>query len=45
MNINPFAVMWICIFTLKVFGLIGWSWWIVAPFALLSAFELATSRK
>lgn len=45
MNINPFAVMWICIFTLKVCGLIGLSWWIVAPMALLSALELATSRK
>lgn len=45
MNINPFAVMWICIFTLKVCGLIGLTWWIVAPCALLSAFELATSGK
>lgn len=45
MNMNPFNVMWICIFVLKAFGLIGWSWWIVAPFALLSAFELAASGK
>lgn len=45
MNINPFAVMWICIFTLKVCDLISLTWWIVAPFALLSALELATYRK
>ena len=45
MNINPFAVMWICIFTLKVCGLIGLTWWIVAPMALLSAYELWTPRK
>lgn len=45
MNVNPFAVMWICIFTLKVFGLTDMSWWFVVPFALLSAFELATYRK
>lgn len=45
MNINPFAVMWICIFTLKVCGLISLTWWVVAPMAVLSAYELATSRK
>lgn len=45
MNVSPFAVMWICVFTLKAFGLIGWSWWIVAPLALLSAIDLMTYRK
>ena len=45
MNINPFAVMWICIFTLKVCGLIDLTWWLVAPCALLSAIELSTHRK
>lgn len=34
---NPFAVVWLCIFTLKLFGLIDLTWWIVAPGALLSA--------
>lgn len=45
MNVNPFAVAWICIFVLKVFGLINLTWWIVLPFGLMSAFELATYRK
>ena len=45
MNINPVAVMWICIFTLKVCDLISVTWWVVAPMALLSALELATSGK
>ena len=45
MNINPFAVMWICIFTLKVCGLISLTWWIVAPMTLLSAIDLMMCRK
>lgn len=45
MNINPFAVMWICIFTLKVFGLIDMSWWIVAPFAIMAALSMMAERK
>lgn len=45
MNVNPFAVVRLCIFTLKLFGLIGWSWWFVAPMALLSTIELMTYRK
>lgn len=45
MNINPFAVAWICIFMLKAYGLIDTSWWFVAPFALLSAIDLMKYRK
>ena len=42
---NPFAVVWLCIFTLKLFGLIDLTWWIVAPCALLSALDMWTYRK
>ena len=42
---NIFAVGWLCIFTLKLFGLIDLTWWIVAPGALLSAIELIMFRK
>lgn len=45
MNVNPVAVVWLCIFTLKLFGLIDLTWWIVAPCALLSAIELMMYRK
>lgn len=45
MNINPFAVIWLCIFTLKLFGLIDLTWWIVAPCALLSALDMRSNRK
>ena len=45
MNINPFAVVWLCIFTLKLFGLIDLTWWIVAPGALLSALDMWSHRK
>lgn len=45
MTVSAFAVIWLCIFTLKVFGLIDLTWWIVAPFALLAALELMEDRK
>lgn len=45
MNVTPFNVVWLCIFTLKLFGLIEMTWWIVAPCALLSALGMCTYRK
>jgi hypothetical protein len=45
MNVNPVAVMWVCLFTLKVCGLISLTWWIVAPMTLLSAIDLMMCRK
>lgn len=45
MNVNPFSVVWLCIFTLKMFGLIDLTWWVVAPFSLLAALDLMTERK
>ncbi len=38
------SVIWLCIFTLKLFGLIDLTWWIVAPMAFLSALYV-TERK
>lgn len=38
-------VMWLCIFTLKLFGLIDLTWWIVAPMAFLSAVGMTAYRK
>lgn len=31
------SVMWLCVFTLKLFGLIDLSWWIVAPMTFIAA--------
>ena len=45
MNVSPFCVVWLCIFTLKLFGLIDLTWWIVAPFSLLAALDLMDDRK
>lgn len=38
-------VVWLCVFTLKLFGLIDLTWWIVAPMALLSAVCMTEHRK
>lgn len=38
-------VIGLCIFTLKLFGLIDLTWWIVAPIAFLSAVGMTNERK
>lgn len=39
------CVVWLCIFTLKLFGLIDLTWWIVLPMALIAANILTAERK
>jgi len=38
------CVIWLCIFTLKLFGLIDLTWWVVAPMAFLSAVGMNRER-
>lgn len=45
MNVHPVNVVWLCIFTLKLFGLIDLTWWIVAPMSLLAAVSMMFERK
>jgi hypothetical protein len=45
MAVNPFGVVWLCVFTLKLFGLIDMTWWIVAPMAFLSAMCMTAERE
>lgn len=45
MNVSIFGVVWLCIFTLKLFGLIELTWWIVAPMAFMAALALTDERK
>lgn len=39
------SVMWLCVFTLKLCGMIDLTWWIVAPAAFLAAVCLEIERK
>lgn len=39
------SVVWLCIFTLKLFGLIDLTWWIVAPMALFALTDFTEGRK
>lgn len=45
MNVNPANVVWLCVFTLKLFGLIDLTWWIVAPMAFIAAVCMMVERK
>lgn len=45
MNVTFVNVFWICVFALKVFGLIDLTWWIVAPFSFMAAMCLMADRK
>lgn len=45
MNVTPFNVIWLCVFTMKLFGLIDVTWWIVAPATLLTCLDMWTYRK
>lgn len=45
MNVSAFSVVWLCIFTLKLFSLIDLTWWVVAPISLLAALDLMEDRK
>lgn len=38
-------VVWLCIFTLKLFGLIDLTWWFVAPMAFMAAVCMTEHRK
>lgn len=45
MNVTPANVFWLCVFTLKLFGLIDLTWWFVAPMAILAALSMMADRK
>lgn len=45
MNVTPTNVVWLCVFTLKLFGLIDLTWWIVAPFSIMAALCMMAERK
>lgn len=39
------CVVWICVFVLKLFGLIDLSWWVVAPMTIIAAIGSELARK
>lgn len=39
------CVIWVCIFVLKLFGLIEVSWWVVAPMVVVAMIFNELSRK
>lgn len=45
MNVTAVNVVWLCIFTLKLFSLIDLTWWIVAPFSFMAAMCMIAERK
>lgn len=45
MNVTFVNVIWLCVFTLKLFGLIDLTWWIVAPFSIMAALCMMAERK
>lgn len=45
MNVNAVCVVWLCVFTLKLFSLINLTWWIVAPMAFFAAMNLMNKGK
>lgn len=45
MNVIAVNVVWLCVFTLKLFDLIDLSWWFVAPMAFMAAVCITLERK
>lgn len=45
MNVTAVNVVWLCVFTLKLFGLIDLTWWLVAPLSLMAALCITAERK
>lgn len=45
MNVTFVNVIWMCVFTLKLFCLIDVTWWVVAPMSIMAAISMTVDRK